>query len=158
MGFLDRVKSGFNQAAGPPAALTLEVAPLTAAPGDALDYHITLTTAGPFKADALVIGVYGRERIRGATAVGGEAIGASGMVGGPAAREVATFERVEPPLATNVALSAGETFERRGRIALPADGQPTYHGVEAQHIWRVRAKALVAFGDDLVQEQEITIR
>jgi hypothetical protein len=158
MGFLDRVKSGFNQAVGPPAALTLEVAPRSAAPGDTLDYHITLTTAGPFKADALVIGVYGRERIRGAAPAEGPAPGAPGMAPGPVAREVATFERVEPPLATNLTLSAGETFERRGQITLPANGQPTYHGVEAQHIWRVRAKALVAFGDDLVQEQEITIR
>ena len=158
MGFLDRVKNGFNQVAGVAAALTLEVTPTTAAPGGAIEYHITLATTGPFKADAVVVGVYGRERIRSAAAATADTGSAPDAPRAPFVREVATFERIEPPLATNLTLAPGEMFERRGRITLPADAQPTYHGVEAQHVWRVRAKALLPFGEDLAQEQEITLR
>jgi hypothetical protein len=156
MGFLDRVKSGFNQAAGAPAALTLEVTPATVTRGGAVEYHLTLTAAGAFKADAVLIGVYGRERIRAASLAGADA--GPDAPPAPVAREVATFERVEPPLATNLTLAPGEPFDRRGRITLPEDAEPTYHGVEAQHVWRVRARALLPFGEDLTQEQEITVR
>ena len=96
IGFLDRVKSGFpTRWRARHALLTLEVTPTTAtrraAPSNPT---VTSTTTVPFKANAVVVGVYGRERIRGAAAAAPDA-----LVGADAPR--ARSRAKSPPLSVS---------------------------------------------------------
>jgi hypothetical protein len=167
MGFLDRVKASFSQAMGGKATLDLELAQQTAAPGGTLEYRVVLVTTGPLNADRLTVGLYGRERIRVWTSslppsgpapgdhagLGDAAPSASGL-----ARESTTAQQVETVAGAELSLAAGQTREFRGSLQVPADAQPTYRGVDAQHTWRVRAVVVVPLGVDVVAEADVTIR
>jgi hypothetical protein len=167
MGFLDRVKASFSQAVGGKASLDLDLAQDTVAPGDTLDYRLVLVTSGPLNADRLTIGLYGRERIRvwtgGLPPPGRGADDSLGLGEAPPsatglARESTTAQYVETVAGAELSLSAGQTREFRGSLQVPADAQPTYRGVDAQHTWRVRAVVVVPLGVDVVAEADVTIR
>jgi hypothetical protein len=65
---------------------------------------------------------------------------------------------VETAPDAELSLGAGQTREFRGTLQVPADAQPTYRGVDAQHTWRVRAVVVVPLGVDVVAEAEVTVR
>ena len=167
MGFLDRVKASFSQAMGGKASLDLELAQQTVAPGDTLDYRVVLVTTGPLNADRLTVGLYGRERIRvwtgglpppGRTAGDHVGLGEAAPSAPGLARESTTAQYVETVAGAELSLSAGQSREFRGTLQVPADVQPTYRGVDAQHTWRVRAVVVVPLGVDVVSEVDVTIR
>jgi hypothetical protein len=61
-------------------------------------------------------------------------------------RTEATFnQRIE--IAGPQSLQAGQTYEWTGVVNLPADGKPTYKGVNANHTWKILA-GLAAKGND----------
>jgi hypothetical protein len=168
MGFLDRVKASFAQAMGGKAKLTLEVATTTATPGAGIDYRVALVTTGPLKAEKVTIGLYGTERVRvwtsGSPAASRLNADADGSDPSPVqslgglSRDLSTFQQVEPVVAGELVLPAGESREWAGTLRLPEDLQPTYRGVDAQHTWRVRAVVWIPLGVDLVEETEIVVR
>jgi hypothetical protein len=167
MGFLDRVKASFSQAMGGKASLDLELAQATVAPGDTLDYRVVLVTTGPLNADRLTVGLYGRERIRvwtsglppsAAAPSDSGGLGEAGPSAPGLARESTTAQHVETVAGAELSLAAGQTREFRGSLQVPADAQPTYRGVDAQHTWCVRAVVVVPLGVDVVAEADVTIR
>lgn len=147
MGFLDRVRASFAQASGGRATLALELGQAQARPGDTLDYRLVLTTSAPLNADGLRIGLFGRERVRAFSSSD------EGLV-----RELQTFEHVQSVTDGNLNLPAGQTQEFRGTLLIPAEVQPTYRGIEAQHRWKVRATVVLPFGEDVIAETELLIR
>ena len=164
MGFLDRVKASFSQAVGGKTALQLEVTPAAVAAGETVEWRLVLVTSGPLKADRILVGLEGRERVRvwvGAPPAGGagpaERLSDAPPAGGWA-RETITFQQAEPVGNGEVILPAGQTREYQGRLQVPATVQPTYRGVDAQHTWRVRAVVEIPLGVDLIEEREILVR
>jgi hypothetical protein len=147
MGFLDRVRASFAQASGGRATLALELGQPQVRPGDTLDYRLVLTTSAPLNADGIRIGLFGRERVRSFGS------GDEGPV-----RELQTFEHTQPVTDGNVNLPAGQTQEFHGTLLIPAEMQPTYRGIEAQHRWQVRATVVLPFGEDVIAETELIIR
>ncbi len=157
MGFLDRVRASFAQASGGRATLALTLEPACAQPGDVVAYHLVLTTTGPLNADGITIGLYGREQIRGA---GGDLPGAAsgGIVGAGLVRELLTHQQNGPVESGALSLATGASREFHGTIQVPTDGQPTYRGLAAQHLWRVRAVVVMPLGDEVSAEAELLVR
>lgn len=166
MGFLDRVKASFSQTVGGKTALQLDVTPAAVAPGETVEWRLVLVTSGPLKADRIMVGLDGRERVRvwmagppaGSPAGPAARLADSEPPAGGWARETVTFRQAEPVGDGEVSLSAGQTREYQGRLQVPATVQPTYRGVDAQHTWRVRAVVEIPLGVDLVEEREILVR
>jgi hypothetical protein len=130
-----------------------------------VDYRLLLTTGGPLKAERITVGLYGRERVRvwmagpagtppapGATP--GDPIASPSTTG----RETTTFQQVDTVATSELTLPAGQTREYTGQIRIPADAQPTYRGVHAQHVWWVRAVVEIPLGTDIVEETEVRVR
>ncbi len=157
MGFLDRVRASFAQASGGRATLTLTLEPTRAQPGDTVAYHLLLTTSGPLNADGITIGLYGRELIRGA---GRDLLGAApeGLDGAGPVRELLTHQQSRPVEAGALSLAAGASQAFHGTLVVPAEGQPTYRGLAAQHLWRVRAVVVMPLGVDVSAEAELLVR
>ena len=157
MGFLDRVRAGFAQASGGRAGLVLTLEPTQAQPGDSVAYHLVLTTTGPLNADGLTIGLYGRELIRGPggdlAAVTAEGAGNNGLT-----RELLTHQQNVPVTAGALSLAAGTNQEFHGTLVVPLDAQPTYRGLAAQHLWRVRAVVVMPLSDEVSAEAELVVR
>lgn len=157
MGFLDRVRTSFAQASGGRATLTLTLDPSQVPPGAEVTYHLTLTTTGPLNADGITIGLYGCERIRGA---GGDGAGGGpqGLGGAGPVRELLTHQQSEPVAVGALSLAAGVAQEFHGTLRVPADAQPTYRGLAAQHLWRVRAVVVMPLGDEVSAEADLLVR
>lgn len=165
MGFLDRVKTGYRQAAVAKASLALTLARTTVRAGEPLDYHLVITSSGPLRAEQVTLGLYGRERVRVWTNTASpltpgetKAAGAVPEWQAGAARETATFQHVAVLSGAELTLNAGQPVEYRGTLAIPPNLQPTYRGTDAQHIWRVRAILVVPLAVDFVAEVEVTVR
>ncbi len=160
MGFLDRVRASFAQASGGRATLALTLEPSTAQPGDSVAYELVLTTTGPLNADGITIGLYGCERIRsgGAALLPAEWTPTGEPTAGGPVGELLTYQQNAPMQVSALSLPAGHTQQFHGTILVPADGQPTYRGMAAQHLWLVRARVIIPLGDEVSVEAELTVR
>ena len=158
MGFLDRVRASFAQASGGRATLTLTLDPAHAQPGDTVAYHLVLTTTGPLNADGITIGLYGREQIRGGASGDLPSAVPAGWDGAEPMRELLTHQQSGPVASGALSLAAGASQAFHGTLRVPADSQPTYRGLAAQHLWRVRAVVVMPLGDEVSAEAELLVR
>jgi hypothetical protein len=164
MGFFNKLKQGFSQLTGGNGNLQMQLDKQQVERGGSVNISLTLNATGELKAKSVGVEITGTETVKMQVPVA--AVTTSGTSSGTFPSEQQTEEQTQDSQTyTNqqildgaaFQMNVGESKQYTGVVQIPQGVQPTYKGVNAIHIWKIRAYADVPMGADISAESEIIV-
>jgi hypothetical protein len=164
MGFFSKLKQGFSQLTGGNGNLQMQLDKQQVERGGSVNISLTLNATGELKGKSVGVEITGTETVKMQVPV--TAVTASGTSSSAFPSEQQTQQQTQDSQTyTNqqildgaaFQMNAGESKQYTGVVQIPQGVQPTYKGVNAIHIWKIRAYIDVPMGADISAENVIIV-
>lgn len=161
MGFFSKIKNAVGNLTGGNGTMAIQVSNPKVRRGESISVNFTLTATGQLGARGVFVELVATEHVKlqvekqAAATVGTTTSG--GTYTEEQTKDNETYRHVETIVATAVNMEQGTSNQYSATLQVPAEVQPTYAGVNAQHTWKVRAYADVSMGADIAAESVITV-
>lgn len=167
MGVWDSISNVVRRVSGNAAEVELVLSPTAGMPGDRLTVQIEVVNGkAALDVRALVVDVEANEHITlksAELALDEFSDALNGRNGAQSPSRLAhqphtaNVLRATVRVADAVTLGAGERKSYSGTVRIPERAQPTFHGTNVQHTWRLRARLDVLGTDPSSQWQEFVV-
>jgi hypothetical protein len=185
MGFFDKIKNTFSQLTGGTGNVQLQLSSGQVRRGESINVTLTVNATGQLSYRGVYVELVGTEHVKYQVQVSTPLTTTSSGPSSPAAvaaavgaqtagktldstpqmqtqtqeetRDNVTYQHSDTLESTSVQMTQGQSKQYTATVQVPADAQPTYKGVQAQHTWKVRAHVDVPMGADPGTEAEITV-
>ena len=168
MGFFNKVKQSLSQLVGSTANMQISLDKQQVQRGDSVTVTAVLTATGQLKGNSVNIEVTATETVKYQVPVINTTPSSTTGTTSPTTTSTTT-ETIEETKdnqtytsrrtvdATPFVMNQGETRTYTGVMVIPTGQQPTYKGVDAVHVWKIRAYVDVSMGADIAAEAEVLV-
>jgi hypothetical protein len=164
MGFFSKVKQGFSQLVGGTGHMQVSLDKMQVEKGGSVTVTAVLSATGQLKGNSVNLEVTGTETVKYQVPVVSTSSGTAGTSTTTSTTETTqetkdnqTFTNKQVIDGTPFVMNQGETRNYTGVVQIPLGVQPTYRGVDAVHVWKIRAYVDVSMGADIDGEVEVTV-
>jgi hypothetical protein len=162
MGFFSKIKQGFNQMVGNTGTMQITVDKQQAHRGETVEVTAVLTATNQVQIKSINFEVVATETIKYQVPVtnSSNTSGTSTNFSTNTTQETKdnqTYDNKQVINGVAFAMNQGETHTYTGTVQIPQVSQATYRGVDAVHVWKIRAFADVPMGGDIAAEVEINV-
>ncbi len=177
MGFFSKIKQGFSQMVGGTGSMQITLDKQHVERGGSVTVTALLSATGQLKGNSVNLEVAATETIKYQVPVVSTTqatpSGSAASAGSPAMQAASTtststemtdetkdnqtYSNRQIVDGTPFVMNQGETRNYTGTVQIPQGVQTTYKGVDAVHVWKVRAYVDVPMGADIGAEAEITV-
>lgn len=170
MGFFSKIKQGFSQLVGGTGNMQIQLDTQQAARGGTVNVSLTLNATGPLKGNSVNLELTGVETVKyrvpatNLTDSGSPTSGANRISLTTSSTDTVeetkdnqTYSNRQILDGTSFNMNQGETRNYSGAVQIPPTALPTYKGVDAVHVWKIRAYVDVPMGADIEAVAEVTV-
>jgi hypothetical protein len=164
VGFFGKIKQGFSQLVGSTGNMQISLDKQQVQRGGSVTVTAVLSATGQLKGNSVNLEVTGIETVKyqvpvvsTSSTTGSTATASSTTETTEETKDNETFSNRQTMDPAPFVMNQGETRHYTGVVQIPQGVQPTYKGVDAVHVWKIRAYVDVSMGADIGGEAEVTV-
>jgi hypothetical protein len=166
VGFFSKIKQGFSQLVGGTGNMQISLDKQQVERGGSVTVTAVLNATGQLKGNSVNLEITGTETIKYQVPVvntnTGNTLGDTSMTSvtpetTEETKDNQTYTNRQVIEATSFVMNQGENHTYSGTVQIPQGVQPTYRGVDAIHVWKIRAFVDVSMGADIAAEAEVVV-